>query len=149
MDSAQCVTCTGKRDEFASYRKMDGEGRYVKPYAQLSATVRGAFSIGQVRSVITSGETETRQWTDAPSEGDWASASDPDAAAYVQPKAKRGDTVPLWYRVTVRGATAPWPDPDAYDRGKYFAEIAAYCDDTPEVPGQVEDLIEEYNRQTR
>jgi hypothetical protein len=141
-DTHPCVSCSRKRDSFASYRKADGEGRYVKPYAELSPTVRGAFSVGQVRAVITSGETETRQWTDASSEGDWASASDPDAPAYVQRRAHHEDKVPLWYRVTVRGATAPWPDPDAYDRGKYFAAITDYCTDTPDLEVQQhEDLI--------
>jgi hypothetical protein len=156
LDEAQCVTCTGKRDDFASYRRklptgtVNGKsvpithtenGPTVGPYAQLSTTVRGGFSIGQVRDVVPSVETATRQWTDAPCDTEWASGADPDAPVYVQPKAKRGDTIPLWYRVTVRGATAPWPDPDAYDRGKYFAEIAAYCNDKEEPPGPVEALI--------
>jgi hypothetical protein len=125
IDVGQCVTCTGKRDEFASYRKADGEGRHVKPYAELPATVRGAFGIGQVRDVVPSSETATRQWTDAPCDTEWASGADPDAPAYVNPEAKRGDTVPLWYRVMVRGATAPWPDPNTYDRGKYLASVKA------------------------
>jgi hypothetical protein len=154
LDEAQCVTCTGTRDPFASVRKnrpirIAETGRIgtVRPdYAnrivsQLPMTVRGGFGIGQVRDVVPSTETAVRQWTDAPCDTEWASGADPDAPVYCQPKAKRGDTVPLWYRVTVRGATAPWPDPDAYDRGKYFAEIAAYCDDTPELPGPVEALI--------
>jgi hypothetical protein len=114
IDSAQCVTCTGTRDEFASYRKADGEGRHVKPYAELPATVRGAFGIGQVRDVVPSVETTTKQWTTAESAPDWCAETPkverPPATEHV-----KGGKVPTWYKVLVRGATAPWADPNRFD----------------------------------
>jgi hypothetical protein len=130
LDEPQCVTCTGKRDPFASYRKADGPGRFVKPYAELPGTVRGSFNIGQIRAPSIEVATTATDWaraglTPTPVEsgvGDLGGREADPLPVRVLPPAtshERRAGVPQWYAVYERGATPTWPDPDAYDETLY------------------------------
>jgi hypothetical protein len=146
------------RDPFASVRKnrpirIAETGRIgtVRPdypnriVSQLPMTVRGGFGIGQVRDVVPSTETATRQWTTAESAPDWCA----ETVKVERPPATEtvnGKGIPQWYSVYVRGATPTWPDPDAYDQDVYFADHRERCEwgptnSDPLPPGPVEDLI--------
>lgn len=117
-----CVSCSGKRDPLASYRKADGDGRFVKPYAQLPTTVRGSFGISQVRDPEV--KDEPKQWVTAESAPDWC-AETPTRVLPPATTHERPTGIPQWYSVNVRGATPTWADPDRFGSKVWLAQEIA------------------------